>query len=68
MAGAMAGPISRGDAEVVALHMREIMAVDPCHLGLYREVSLRLLRLAREQGRLDDASLARLETTIHGGG
>ncbi|MET1115200.1 MAG: DUF2520 domain-containing protein [Comamonas sp.] len=68
MAGAMSGPISRGDADVVALHMREIMAVDTCHLGLYREVSLRLLRLAREQGRLDDASLARLETTIHAGG
>ncbi|MEF9999582.1 MAG: DUF2520 domain-containing protein [Comamonas sp.] len=64
LAGAIAGPISRGDADVVALHMRELTAVNPDNLDLYREVSLRLLRLAREQARLDDATLARLEATI----
>lgn len=67
LAGAIAGPISRGDADVVALHMRELLAVDASHLGLYREVSLRLLRLAREQGRLDDDALVRLEAAILAG-
>lgn len=67
LAGAIAGPISRGDAQVVALHMRELAALDASHLALYREVSLRLLGLARQQGRLDAQSLARLEATISAG-
>lgn len=64
LAGAIAGPISRGDADVVALHMRELMALNADNIHLYREVSLRLLRLAKEQGRLDAETLARLEATI----
>lgn len=67
LTGAIAGPISRGDAQVVALHMRELAALDASHLALYREVSLRLLGLARQQGRLDAQSLARLEATISAG-
>jgi len=68
LAAAIAGPIARGDAQVVALHMRELAALDASHLALYREVSLRLLRLATQQGRLDDESLGRLEATILAGG
>lgn len=67
LARAIAGPIARGDADVVALHMRDLMAVNAGNLGLYREVSLRQRRRAREQGRLDDETLSRQEAAILAG-
>lgn len=67
LAGAIAGPISRGDADVVTLHMRALSEVDASRLELYREVSVRQLRLAKEQGRLDEDALVRLEAAILAG-
>lgn len=67
LAGAIAGPISRGDTEVVAAHMRALAELNAENLGLYREVAVRQLRLAREQGRLDALTLSRLEATILAG-
>jgi len=59
--GALAGPISRGDAAVVAMHMTDLAQLDGRFLEFYRSVALRQLRLARERNQLDAESLARLE-------
>lgn len=64
LAGAVSGPISRGDAQVVALHLRDLAEVPGCSPTLYREVALRQLRLAREQGRLDAQTLARVQSVL----
>lgn len=62
--GALAGPMSRGDAAVVALHMRDLARLGPEFLEFYRSVSVRQLRLAKERGHLDPETLARLEATV----
>ncbi|WP_077035660.1 Rossmann-like and DUF2520 domain-containing protein [Pelomonas sp. KK5] len=58
--GALAGPISRGDAGVVAAHLKALDALGGSHGAFYREFSRRQLKLARESGRLDEAALQRL--------
>lgn len=67
LAGALSGPISRGDAGVVAAHMAALDALGGQHGAFYRELSRRQLELARASGRLDEAVLARLEAVIGGG-
>lgn len=64
LTGALAGPISRGDAQVLALHRRDLTALDPGRLGLFCEVSARQLGLARQRGHLDGETLARLAAVI----
>ncbi|WP_036596653.1 Rossmann-like and DUF2520 domain-containing protein [Ottowia thiooxydans] len=64
LAGAMAGPISRGDASVVALHLRELAELGEDTVDFYRSVSMRQLRLARDKGHLDNAVLERLDKTL----
>ena len=64
LAGAMAGPISRGDASVVALHLRELNTLGGDRADFYRSVSMRQLRLARDKGHLDSAVLERLNKTL----
>lgn len=64
LAGALAGPISRGDAAIVALHMSDLARLDSQFLEFYRSVSVRQLRLAKERGHLDLQTLARLEATL----
>lgn len=66
LAGALAGPISRGDAGVVAAHIAALDALGDRHGAFYREFSRRQLELARASGRLDAAALARLEAVIEG--
>lgn len=61
LAGAMAGPISRGDASVVALHLRELTELGGDSADFYRSVSRRQLRLARDKGHLDKVVLERLD-------
>lgn len=64
LAGALAGPISRGDAGVVAQHLSAFEQLGGDHAAFYRELSLRQLTLARQSGRLDEAALQRLESVI----
>ncbi|MET4576176.1 Rossmann-like and DUF2520 domain-containing protein [Ottowia thiooxydans] len=65
LAGAMAGPISRGDASVVALHLRELSKLGGDRADFYRSVSLRQLRLAQDKGHLDSAVLERLQAALN---
>ena len=50
LAGAQAGAISRGDAGVVAQHLAALDALGGAHGAIYREMSRRQLKLAREAG------------------
>jgi len=66
LAGALAGPISRGDAGVVAAHLRAFDALGGAHGDFYRELSRRQLSLARASGRLSDEALQRLSNLLGG--
>lgn len=62
--GALAGPISRGDVGVVAAHLHALAAVGGGHEALYRELSLRQLRLAQQRGRLSAVALTEMEALL----
>lgn len=64
LAGAQAGPFSRGDSGVVRKHLREVQALGDAHLALYRAIGPHQLRLARERGRLDAQALAALQAAL----
>lgn len=64
LAQALAGPISRGDAGVVARHLQAFDALGGAHGGFYRELSRRQMELARASGRLDEPALQRLATLL----
>jgi len=66
LAGALAGPISRGDAGVVAAHLQAFDALGGSHGAFYRELSRRQLSLARASGRLSDEALQRLQDLLSG--
>jgi predicted short-subunit dehydrogenase-like oxidoreductase (DUF2520 family) len=54
---ALTGPVSRGDAEVLAGHLA---ALDPEARAVYRALLAPLLQLARQQG-TSDAALAPIQ-------
>ena len=62
LAGALSGPISRGDAGVVAAHLQALGGQG--RADFYRLIAQRQLGLARASGRLDAAALARLEELL----
>lgn len=64
LAGAIAGPISRGDVSVVSLHLRELNNLGDPAVDFYRSVALRQLRLARDLGHLEPAVLERMELIL----
>jgi len=64
LAGALAGPISRGDSSVVSLHLRELAALGEPAVDFYRSVAWRQLRFARDKGHLDEATLERLTRAL----
>jgi predicted short-subunit dehydrogenase-like oxidoreductase (DUF2520 family) len=64
LAGALSGPISRGDAGVVAGHLQTLDPLGAEHGAFYRELSRRQLDLARASGRLDEQALQRLEALL----
>ena len=64
LAGSQAGPISRGDAGVVAAHLKAFDALGGAHGAFYRELSRRQITLARAGGRLDEAALQRMERLL----
>ncbi|MFH1006701.1 MAG: Rossmann-like and DUF2520 domain-containing protein [Candidatus Latescibacterota bacterium] len=50
---ALTGPISRGDAAIIARHLDAIADLAPEMLDLYRRLGQETLRLAKEKGGLD---------------
>jgi predicted short-subunit dehydrogenase-like oxidoreductase (DUF2520 family) len=64
LAGALAGPISRGDVGVVATHLQAFDRLGGAHGEFYRQLSLRQLDLARLTGRIDEAVLQRCEVLL----
>ncbi|MEJ2653945.1 MAG: DUF2520 domain-containing protein, partial [Acidihalobacter sp.] len=56
-AGALAGPLSRGDAGVVQGHLRDLDRLGAGHGALYREFARRQLDLLERGGRLDQTRL-----------
>ncbi|MCW7540830.1 DUF2520 domain-containing protein [Aquabacterium sp. A7-Y] len=61
LAGALAGPVSRGDLGVLQRHFAAMDTLGEEHGRFYRELTRRQLALAREAGRLDDPTLQALE-------
>jgi len=59
LAGALAGPISRGDVGVVERHLRALEQLGPAQAAFYADMSRRQLELARASGRLSEAQLQR---------
>jgi predicted short-subunit dehydrogenase-like oxidoreductase (DUF2520 family) len=64
-AGALTGPISRGDAAVVAQHLEALAAWDPRVTAVYRSLGLAALDLAREQDEASEEALARIEALLN---
>lgn len=64
LAGALAGPISRGDVGVVGAHLAAFDALGGEHGAFYRALSRRQLGLAREAGRLSDEQMQRLAALL----
>jgi len=64
LAGALSGPISRGDANVVAAHLKAFDALGRPHGEFYRLLAQRQLPLAAQSGRLDSAALRSLEDLL----
>lgn len=68
LAGAVSGPISRGDAGVVARHVAAFDRLGPAHGAFYRELARRQLALARASGRVEEAQLQRIADITGSGG
>jgi len=62
--GGLTGPISRGDAQVVADHLEEIAKMSPDLEPLYRQIVLTTLRITEESGQLDSETAERLHTLL----
>jgi predicted short-subunit dehydrogenase-like oxidoreductase (DUF2520 family) len=64
LAGALAGPVSRGDAGVVARHLAAFGALGAEQRAFYAQMTERQLRLAEASGRLSAAQRAALERVL----
>lgn len=60
LGGALSGPISRGDAGVLAGHLQALDGLGGGHGAFYREFARRQLVLAKEGGRLSAGQLAQM--------
>jgi predicted short-subunit dehydrogenase-like oxidoreductase (DUF2520 family) len=60
LAGALSGPISRGDTGVIERHLAELARLGAPHEQFYRQLAQRLLGLARDSGRLNAEQLRQL--------
>ncbi len=61
---ALTGPLSRGDAGIIASHREHLQTTFPDLDDLYRLISQAGLDLVRDQGNLDEATLARLQLLL----
>ncbi len=64
IAGALSGPISRGDAGVVAKHLQALEALGPEHVALYRLLAGPQLDMAQATGRCDPDQAARMRSVL----
>ena len=64
LSAAVAGPVSRGDAGVIARHLAAFDALGPDHAALYREMTLRQLSLVQATHRLSDEQAERVRRII----
>ncbi|VVD79020.1 Rossmann-like and DUF2520 domain-containing protein [Pandoraea fibrosis] len=64
LAGALAGPVSRGDAGIVARHTDALAAMGGNHATLYSLLTLRAIHLARQRPNADAAALDAIAHTI----
>lgn len=60
----LTGPITRGDADVVARHLEALVKELPELAAIYREVARINLSMVEELGRLDAAAIDRLRTIL----
>lgn len=67
-AGALTGPVARGDDVVVARHLDALMAWDARVAALYRELGVVALQLVRDQGAVDGGALAQLQRLLENTG
>jgi len=63
-AGALTGPIVRGDVNVVEQHLAEIERVSPELADLYRRLGRRTLSIVRSKSTLDDVVIERLRGAL----
>lgn len=63
-AGALTGPIARGDESVVMRHVDALTKWQPQVAQIYRELGVVAVQLAREQSSVHDAALDRLEALL----
>jgi len=64
LSAAVAGPVSRGDAGVIARHLAAFTALGPEHEALYREMTRRQLELVQATGRLSAEQAERVRRVI----
>ncbi|MFC1629258.1 Rossmann-like and DUF2520 domain-containing protein [Gemmatimonadota bacterium] len=60
----LTGPVSRGDANVIADHLEVLAESNPELVPLYRQVLLLTLRIAQESGQLDGETAATLHSLL----
>ncbi|MEO8285449.1 MAG: DUF2520 domain-containing protein [Chloroflexota bacterium] len=61
---ALTGPLARGDAGTVARHIEALEECAPDLAGIYRHLARLTLPLARQKGRLDDATMQKLKDEL----
>lgn len=64
LSAAVAGPVARGDAGVVARHLAAFTTLGPEHADLYREFTRRQLELVQATQRLSEAQAERVRLVI----
>jgi predicted short-subunit dehydrogenase-like oxidoreductase (DUF2520 family) len=67
VAGALTGPASRGDGGTVARHRHALRGRAPDLVAVYDALTRRMVRLARGEGRLNDAGARRILEAIGDG-
>lgn len=64
LSGALAGPVSRGDAGIVMRHTEALASMGGNHATLYSLLTLRAIRLARQRPGADGAALDAIARAI----
>ncbi|WP_244086312.1 DUF2520 domain-containing protein, partial [Desulforhabdus sp. TSK] len=65
LAGALAGPVSRGDSGVIDKHLQALDALGADHAALYTALTRRALALAAERGTPSAGVLAGLAARLN---
>ncbi|WP_353190105.1 DUF2520 domain-containing protein [Pandoraea pnomenusa] len=64
LSGALAGPVSRGDAGIVTRHTEALASLGSNHATLYSLLTIRAIRLARQRPGADNAALDAIARAI----